>query len=508
MNHPPVGESFGMTRRRRAWVTAGIMLGIFLGALEATAVVTAMPTAVSSLGGLELYSWVYSIYFLATTVTAPLWGRLSDLYGRRNFYLAGIALFVLGSMACGASASMTQLIFFRAVQGIGAGALLPLGQTIVGDIYSLERRAKMQGLFSGVWGLSSMIGPLAGGLIADYLSWRWVFFLNLPFGLASAACIALALTDPGISRRRKIDYRGALFLVAALSLLLLALDRWVSEAGNLVYGLGASSLGCWALFLAVERNASDPVLPLQLFRDRIFSAAAANGFFSGMALFGAISFIPLFVQGVLGTQAVQAGWALTPLTLSWVIFSILSGRLLLRVGYRRTVVSGMLCLVLGFLLLTRVGPATPFSSLAGMMVLIGMGMGLSMIPMLIAVQNRFPRTYLGIATSSTQFFRTLGASVGIAIMGSVMVSGMLQGLSGLHLDLPPEEVSRIAHHPEMIVNPEMRRELPGEVLRAAQGILAGALKNVFLTGFWISLLALLAAFWIPSGSAQEHARRR
>ena len=244
-----------LTPQRRAWITAGVMMGLFLSALEATAVVTAMPTVISSLGGLELYSWVYSIYFLTATVTVPLWGRLSDFYGRRLFYIAGIGLFVGGSVLCGLSQSMGQLVAFRAIQGLGAGALLPLGMTIVGDIYSLERRARMQGWFSGVW-----------GLITDHFSWRWVFFLNIPFGLLAGTIIALVLVEPRNRRDSRVDYLGVLLLIVSLSLLLISLDQFKDGEPTLGQVLALiTAVVLLALFVFQQRKAVDPILPLHLF---------------------------------------------------------------------------------------------------------------------------------------------------------------------------------------------------------------------------------------------------
>ena len=497
-----------LTPQRRAWITAGVMMGLFLSALEATAVVTAMPTVISSLGGLEFYSWVYSIYFLTATVSVPLWGRLSDFYGRRLFYIAGIGLFVGGSVLCGLSQSMGQLVAFRAIQGFGAGALLPLGMTIVGDIYSLERRARMQGWFSGVWGLSSILGPLLGGLITDHLSWRWVFFLNIPFGLLAGTIIALALVEPRSRRDSRVDYLGVLLLIVSLSLLLISLDQF--KDGEPTPGKSLALITAvilLALFVFQQRRTEDPILPLHLFNDRMFSAAALNGLFSGMALFGAISFIPLFVQGVLGTGATEAGWAITPLMLGWVVFSIVGGRLILIVGYRRTVIAGMVSLSIGFFLLSRVtAQVSPFE-LGMVLVLMGTGMGLSMVSMLIAVQNRFPRSYLGIATSATQFFRTIGASIGIAIMGAVLAGQMMSRLSALEATEQTEQIAYVARHPDAIVNPLNRAQISSALLPKLQELLGMALQDVFFVGFVFSLLALAAAFLVPPGSAQQNARR-
>jgi EmrB/QacA subfamily drug resistance transporter len=286
-----LSEPVPLTPSQQKTVTLGVMLGLFLGALESTVVGTAMPTVIASLGGLHIYSWVFSAYILTSTVTVPLWGRLSDLYGRKRFILLGIAIFLIGSALSGAATSMGQLVLFRALQGLGAGALLPLGMTIIGEIYSLEKRARMQGLFSGVWGLASIIGPLIGGFITDHLSWRWVFYINIPFGIAAALLIGLALVEPRDHRKSvSIDYAGAITLTLLVTLLLVTLGQqdWGTP---LKLGL----LGVCALlvlvFLAVERRASEPIVPLSLFRHRIFSVSSANGFFVGMAMFGSLSFI-------------------------------------------------------------------------------------------------------------------------------------------------------------------------------------------------------------------------
>jgi EmrB/QacA subfamily drug resistance transporter len=497
-----------LSPRRRAWIIVGVMMGLVLAALEATAVVTAIPTVVSSLGGLELYSWVYSVYFLAATVTVPLWGRLSDLYGRRIFYLAGIGFFILGSALCGLSQSMFQLVVFRGIQGLGAGALLPLGMTIIGDIYSLERRAKVQAWFSGVWGISSIIGPLVGGMVTDYFSWRWVFYLNVPFGLFGACVIAVALQEPGRSQRSRIDYLGAALLIVSMSLLLIGLDQWgEGESGWLQYAWLITSILLLALFIFHQSKTADPILPLNLFRDRIFAAAALNGFFSGITLFGTISFLPLFVQGVQGTGATQAGWAITPLMLGWVAFSIIGGRLLLIVGYRVLVVTGMVGLTVGAFFLSRVNAGVSTFHLTVVLVVMGAGMGFGVISMLIAVQSRFSRQYLGIATSAIQFFRTIGAAIGVAIMGSVMAKQMLSRMSTLNSSAPSEEITYIAHHPDVLVNPLARGGISAPLLEQLEGVLGAVLQDVFLVGFVASLLALASAFMVPRGSARQHARR-
>jgi EmrB/QacA subfamily drug resistance transporter len=505
-----LSEPVPLTPSQQKTVTLGVMLGLFLGALESTVVGTAMPTVIASLGGLHIYSWVFSAYILTSTVTVPLWGRLSDLYGRKRFILLGIAIFLIGSALSGAATSMGQLVLFRALQGLGAGALLPLGMTIIGEIYSLEKRARMQGLFSGVWGLASIIGPLIGGFITDHLSWRWVFYINIPFGIAAALLIGLALVEPRDHRKSvSIDYAGAITLTLLVTLLLVTLGQqdWGTP---LKLGL----LGVCALlvlvFLAVERRASEPIVPLSLFRHRIFSVSSANGFFVGMAMFGSLSFIPLFVQGVIGTTATEAGTALTPFVLCWVGFSIVGSRLILKIGYRSTALIGVGLLVLGFLGLVTLNAHATRLAVMGYLAIAGAGMGFSMVTLLIAVQTSVPRNQLGIATSGTVFFRSIGGAVGVAVMGAVLSAQMnsqAARLSELGSLLPPEKLMDLLRHPDALLSPAARAQLPASVESALQQILATALHWVFVVGLVVAVLALIVTLFLPKGTAHEHARR-
>jgi EmrB/QacA subfamily drug resistance transporter len=496
-----------LSPQRRRVITAGIMIGMFLGALESTVVGTAMPTVIASLGGLNIYSWVFSVYLLTSTVTVPLWGRLSDLYGRRIFYLAGIGVFLAGSVLSGQSHSMLELILFRALQGLGAGALVPLGLTIIGDIYTLVERTKVQGLFSGVWGLASIAGPVAGGFITDRLSWRWIFYINVPFGLAAAAIIGVALVEEKRAARAEIDYLGVATLTTAITLLLFALmERGSGISAAWFFSMLAVSVGLFALFVRIELRAAEPMLPLQLFSNRIFRAATVNGLFAGMAFFGSISFIPLFVQGVMGATATQAGSVLTPLLLGWVSFSVVGGRLLLRIGYRATVFAGMVLLVGGFFGLSRITAHATHVYLTADMLCIGAGMGLSMLTLLIAVQQAVPREQLGIATSATQFFRTIGGTIGVAIMGAVLSTRLAAAVDALTAG-NGEAASRLrelAHHPDAILDPRARGDIPAAALELFQGALDSALHAVFYVGLAVSVLAFLSAFLVPHGKAHEH----
>ena len=494
---------------RRGLIVSGVMLGLFLGAMESTAVATAMPTVIASLGGLAIYSWVFSGYILAATISMPLWGRFADLYGRRSVYLTGLAIFLVGSVLSGLSTSMAMLIACRTLQGLGGGALIPLGMTIIADLYGLEQRARMQGYFSATWGLASIVGPLIGGFLTDRLSWHWVFFVNVPFGLLAGAVLGVALAGTDRPRSRvKVDFRGAALLTTGMAGLLAALVEG-GRAGR--FGLGHAALAALSVALLVEfarweRHAPEPLLPLRLFANRMFRAAAVSGFLAGMAMFGTISFIPLFVQGVLGGTATEAGTALTPFVLGWVTFSVVSARLLLRVGYRWPVVSGMVCLAVAFLLMSHMGLSTTQAVTWRNMLLAGMGMGLIMVPLLLAVQNAVPRTDLGAATSATTFFRSIGGAVGVAVMGAVLSAELgrelrtvLGGLEGA----ARTQLEALIAHPDALIEPTLRSALPPAVLSAFSQGLANALHGVFLVGLGIASLALLSAFLVPAGRAQD-----
>jgi EmrB/QacA subfamily drug resistance transporter len=499
--------TLALSSKRRWAVTGGVMTGMFLAALEATVVSTAMPTVIASLGGLSHYSWVFSAYLITSTVTVPVWGKLSDLYGRRLFYQLGIAVFLVGSVLSGMSTSMTQLIAFRALQGLGAGALIPLGLTIIGDIYTLEERARMQALFSGVWGLASVVGPFVGGIITDQLSWRWVFYINVPFGLAAALIIGLALKEPKRHERPAIDYAGAATLMAAIALLMLALVEGGGSVGALVaprnLGLLGGACVLFALFVWIEQRAKDPMVPFKLFRNRVVAVSVGAGFLAGVSMFGAITFVPLFAQGALGATATEAGSFLMPLMLSWVSLSIVGGRLLLRVGYRPTSIAGFIILTIGFALLSMYGRETPRVWLYLDLIMIGAGLGLTMLTLLIAVQQSVPRTQLGIATSLNQFARSIGGAVGVAVMGAVLSAGLAAHLNEIAMRgggaLTPESARALAANPSALIEPAARDALPANVLSALQDSLASAIHNVFWVGTALAALALMVSFWLPRG---------
>ncbi len=487
MSDDPQKPLMVLPRGRRIAVTAGLMLGMFLGALEATVMGTAMPTVVAQLGGLEHYSWVFTSYMLTSTATVPIWGRLSDLYGRRAAYISGIGLFLSGSILCGASTSMVTLVLSRAVQGIGAGAIIPVGLTIIGEIYTLRERARMQAVFSSVWGVGSIVGPLIGGFLTDALSWRWVFFVNIPFGLAAVAVLRASYADQRRAEKVEIDWTGGALLVTAISSLLAGLSGLTSPAWPWL--LAGAVVG--AVFLRVERRIREPMLPLDALRDRAGATAFGTATFVGMAIFGSVAFIPLFVRTTTGATATEAGATLTPLMLGWVGMAIVAARLMLRVGHRRTIVVGTGLMAIALALLATMGPGTPRAWLLADVTLLGAGSGLANLTLLLFVQQIAPPGRLGLATSLQQFGRSIGGAVGTAIMGAIFVAGL--GVSA----------GAGAGGEDAILG---AASWGGPVMAAR---FAAALAPVFLAGAAMAAVATVIAFRLPPLPARvTHARAR
>lgn len=480
-----------MSRDRIILVTIGIMLSLFLASMESTVVATATPTIVGELGGLSHFSWVFSAYMLASTTTVPLYGKLSDLYGRRNLYLIAMALFLVGSVWCGQAGSMTQLIFARGLQGIGAGGIMPLAFILIGEMFTLEQRTRMQGLFSGVWGVSSIIGPLLGGFLVDSLSWRWVFYINIIPGLLAAGLVAYAWRDRIVpTEKPSVDYAGAVLLMAAIVTLLFGLlDESGSSRRWLVIG---ASVPLFVVLFWVESRATDPILPLHLFGGKLFSTAIAHGVFSGWALFGSVAFIPLFVQSVLGTSATQAGITISPMLLGWVASSIIGTRILLKVGYRRLAIFGTILLVIGAFFMSRIDSGVGQIAIMVFVTLMGIGMGFSIPSFLIAVQTTVYRRYLGTATSTMQFSRSMGGTLGVSVMGAVLTARLASNLAASNLD--PELVSQL-------LEPNSASNLV--VNEGARLALADAVAGVFIIAFIAAALALTSVFFSPRMDLKE-----
>lgn len=485
-----------LSSRRLFWLLAAILLAIFMASLEATVVATAMPTIVGELGGLDTYSWVFSAYMLTSTTAVPLYGKFSDLYGRRHVFAVALILFLIGSLLCGLAQSMTQLVIFRLVQGLGAGGLLPLAFIIIGDLFTYEQRARMEGFFSGVWGVSSVVGPLLGGFLVDQVGWPWVFLINIVPGILTGVMVWFLLPEGERAPRGSVhvDYAGIVLLTGGVAVLLLGLLELGTPLG---YGLLALAVVLLAALVWVARRAPDPVLPLHLLRRRIFAVACLHGILAGWAMFGSVAYVPLFVQAVIGTSAMVAGSTLTPMMVSWVLASIVSGRLMLVMHFRPLVIGGMLLLVAGTFLLSLAGPDSSYLHRALALGCMGLGMGFSVPVFLIIVQNTVPQRDLGTATSTLQFTRSIGGTLGVSVMGAALSLFLAANLR--QAGIAPESVSVNA-----LIDPMASggAALEGE-LRLALG---GALRGVFDIGLIGAALALGATMLAPGGRF-EHATR-
>lgn len=474
--------------RDRQLVTASLMLASFLAALEATAVAAAVPTAVGQMGGVAHYSWVFSAYLLTSTTTVPMFGKLADLFGRKLVFHAAVALFLLGSALSGLSQSLEQLIAFRALQGLGAGGVMPLTITILGDIYTFEERGKMQGLFSGVWAFSSLVGPLLGGWITDTLSWRWIFFLNVPFGLAASLLLHRNLREEGDRMKRRLDILGTVSLTAAVTLLLFGLIEgpgawgW-SDPRTLALFTGA--LLAFVLFIWQERRAPEPMLPLDLFANRLIAAASAGNVLIGALLFSITAFVPVFAQGVLGGTAVDAGTLLTPILVGWPISSTLAGRYLIKVGYRPFALCGSLFLIAGGALLASVSGDSGRTLILVSMLLLGLGLGFSSMPYLLGPQNAVPWNRRGVATSTVQFFRNIGGSIGVAALGALFSARLERLAPGID--------------PNAALDPILRAKASAGTLAHLSGAMLHSLQGVYLVLAILAAASLVIAWLFPGG---------
>jgi EmrB/QacA subfamily drug resistance transporter len=468
---------------------------MFLAAVEATAVATAMPTAVAELGGMSRYAWAFSAYLLTSTTTVPLFGKLSDLYGRRLIYGIAVGIFLLGSALCGAAGSMVQLMVFRAIQGVGAGGVMPVAITVIGDIYPLEERGKVQGMFSAVWAVASVAGPALGGLVTDALSWRWVFYFNLPFGAASALLLWMYLREEPPRRAHRLDLVGTGALTLAVAALLIVLQEtgpalgWSDPATLLLLVLCAIALG---VFIRQERTAPEPMLPFDLFGQRVIAVSLAGATVLGLLLFTLVAYVPMYAQAVAGGGAAAAGAVLMPMSLAWPITSTIAGMLLLRVGYRNLVILGSMLAATGCLLLALM-PANPTHLwLMGAMLVVGSGMGLISTPYLVAVQTAVPYERRGAVTSAQQFCRTIGGAIAVAAFGA-MLNATLHDRLGTGLSATSA------------LDPALRARLGSDELQQIGQAFSAGLHGIFLAAAVIAAAGVFIALLFPAGSAREHA---
>ena len=421
----PVSLSETLGKARLVPIIIGLMLGMLLAALDQAVVGTAMPHVIADLGGTsQSIAWVITAYLLASTVGVPIYGKLSDIYGRRIFFLAGMVIFLLGSALSGTSQDMTQLILYRGIQGLGAGALMPIAQAIIGDIFPPSERGKWQGMFIAVFGLATILGPLLGGFITDNWGWRWVFYVNMPVGAVALVTAGIVMPNLVVRRQHKIDYLGSVALILWTVPLLLGLSfggnqfDWASWQSFMLFGVAAVML---VAFFIIELRAAEPIINPALLKNSIFSVSVLTTFLLSAGMFGAITFLPYFVQLVLGQSATNSGIVLTPMMIGFMISSIVGGQLLSRTGkYKALALVGFMVAAIGMFLLSRMSPSTTNGELVRNMLVTGLGIGVMMSLFTIVVQNAFPFRMLGEVTATLSFFRSMGGTIGLAVLGTIM----------------------------------------------------------------------------------------
>ncbi|HMM93483.1 MDR family MFS transporter [Phycicoccus sp.] len=483
-------------------VFLGLMLGMLVASISQTIVGPAMPRIVSELGGMDHYSWVATAALLVSAITVPIVGKFSDLYGRRGFYLAGLVVFMLGSLTAGLAQSFWVLVAARAIQGLGMGTVMPLSQTIIGDIIPPRQRGKYQGLMGAVFGVTSVAGPLAGGFITDHWGWRWLFFAGIPVGVVATGFIIKFLHLPHERREAKVDGYGIATLAVGLTAILLATSwggtsyAWGSAVIIGLYVVGVVGL---VAFVFAENRAEEPVIPLRLFRSRIFTAANLASFGLAMVMFGSIIYIPVFAQGVLGVDATNSGLILAPLMVGLIVMGILTGLLITRTGvYKPFMALGVVVMGAGIWLLTRLTFDSSQTQLTLAMVVLGVGIGMAMQQYTLVVQNAAAKRDLGVATASSQFFRNVGSTVGIAVFGTVLTSG-LGGAIAAHLPAgAAASMPAGAASAGSVLDPAALSQLPPAVATAVRQGLADQLHEVFLIGLPIVVLVLLATLAIKA----------
>lgn len=477
-------------RTNRPLVLATLMLSMFMGSIEGTIVATAMPDIVGSLGGFSYYSWVFSSYLLMQAVATPIFGRLADLYGRKPVFFTGVTIFLIGSILCGLAPNMIWLIVFRFVQGLGAGGIAPITMTIIGDIYDVEGRAKIQGWLASVWGVSSILGPLAGGLIVQNWHWAWIFWLNIPFGILAIAGLALFLHEEVEKRQRSVDYLGAgLFFMAITAMLMVLIQggsAWAWNSPQILGLLTLSVLGL-GLFLWQETRAKEPIMPLEVWRQRLIATANTTTLIAGMVMIGLTTFLPTFVQGVMGRDPVTAGFALTAMSVGWPISSTITGRLLLRFGNRNLTIWGTVLLTAGAIVLLLLEPtSSPYQAGFGSF-LVGFGMGSLNTSSVVAIQSTVDWQMRGMATSSNVFTRSLGNALGAAVFGSILNTVIITNLRGQGLPAALEDIRHLLDGGVGSVQADP----------ALQAALTSGLGAVYLAVLIAAVLALLLALLMP-----------
>ena len=517
-----VARDFIQLPRRQVILTmVGLLMALFLAALDQTIVSTAMPRIIADLGGFDRYTWVTTAYLVASTVAVPIVGRLTDIYGRKIFFIGGISVFILGSVLAGMSESMTQLIAFRAIQGLGGGVIMANSFVAIADLFPPEERGKFQGFLGVVFGMSSVIGPTLGGFITDNFSWSWIFLINVPVGVP--VLLLIAWLFPKITpevESRKLDYAGMVTLILAVTPILLALSwggvqyAWVSPQ---VLGFLAFGLVMGIAFVVIESRTDSPIMPLEIYRNQMVAVSLIATFLTGFGMFGAIIFIPLFFQGVLGASATSSGSFLTPMMLGIVFGATLSGQLLSRTGghYRVQAIIGTGLMMLGAILISTMNPETSFPRAVGYIIVLGVGLGTTFPTFTLSVQNSVPFRLMGISTSALQFYRSIGGMLGLAILGSVMAGRFASKLEdtvpeNISAALPPGQLDDIKDNPQALIDPSAVDRLSAgftqagpdgarlveTLLGSLKSALAGAISDVFILASVVLALSLVVSLFL------------
>ncbi|MBB6452458.1 EmrB/QacA subfamily drug resistance transporter [Salirhabdus euzebyi] len=483
---------------KRTFVLIAIIIGMFMAAIEATIVATAMPSIVSDLGGFKLFSWVFSIYLLMQAVTIPIYGKLADLFGRKPVYVVGIIIFLVGSILCGFATTMPALIAFRFIQGIGAGAVQPIASTIVGDIYTIEERSKIQGYLASVWGISSIVGPALGALFVEYINWSWVYWINIPFGILSLIGIVLFLHEGVEKKKHSIDYIGSSLLFVSISALMLALIQggvawgWTSMPSLFLLSMFAIGM---TLFILQETRAEEPMMPLGLWKNKIIMVSNLASLTTGMIMIGVISYIPTYVQGVMGYSAIVGGFSLAMMSIGWPISATIAGKVLIRLGYLKTAMIGGVSLLIGPLILITSQPALGPVWVAAGSFFVGVGMGFTTTTFVVSVQSSVEWKVRGVATASNMFMRILGNTVGISLMGGILntrLAHYFQNHQGQIGDVDLDVTNAL-------LDPEDRKMFSPETLAVLQEGLSISLHYVFWGLLVLGAISFALIWFLPNG---------
>ncbi|EIT85694.1 EmrB/QacA family drug resistance transporter [Fictibacillus macauensis ZFHKF-1] len=484
------------------WIVTGLLLAMLTAAMDNTIVVTAMGTIVGDLGGLDSFIWIVSAYMVASMAGMPIFGKLSDMYGRKRFFIFGLVLFMIGSALCGTASSILELGIYRAIQGIGGGALIPIAFTIVFDIFPPEKRGKMGGLFGAVFGFSSIFGPLLGAYITDYISWHWVFYINLPIGCVSLLLVSMFYKESPIHSKQKVDWGGAVTLVGAVVSLMFALElggqkyAWDSAVIISLFGVFIVLLG---LFLWIEPKVREPIIAFSMFSNRLFAGSTLVGLFYGIAFMAATVYIPIFVQGVYGGSATNSGLILLPMMLGSVISAQVGGFLIPRMSYRNIMVLSGILLLAGFSLLSTLSPSTPRLLLTLYMIVTGVGVGFSFSVLSNASIHHFDVRQRGSATSTYNFIRSLGMTLGITIFGTIQRSDLTQQLASLFKGM--KGFSGASGNSQNLLSEKARAMIPAPILEKITTALSDSIAHIFLWALVPSVLAFLFIFMMGTERA-------